>query len=130
MQETRWALRLGEEVIEIPGSFNRKYREAKKIIFPLTEETQRLGYLPLSEEEQKIVWLTIPQLSLTPLLCEVNPTFTPERGMSMTMLRKTEWNLRKEAELLPLHNKYPTPNHQFLMNIIIWNSRGALKPNF
>ena len=26
------------------------------------------------EEERKIVWLILPQLSLTPLLCEVNPT--------------------------------------------------------
>lgn len=24
----------------------------------------------------------------------------------------------------------PTPNHNFLMNIIIWNCRGALKPFF
>lgn len=57
-------------------------------------------------------------------------TFAPGRGMSAVMLRKTGWNLRKEAELVPTHNECPTPNHQFLMNIIIWNNRGALKPNF
>ncbi|XP_075654817.1 uncharacterized protein LOC142624982 [Castanea sativa] len=57
-------------------------------------------------------------------------TFAPGRGMSTAMMRKTRWNLRKEAKLLPLFDKCPTPKHHFLMNIIIWNSRGALKPNF
>ena len=33
-------------------------------------------------------------------------------------------------ELLPLADEYPTPNHQLTMNIIFWNNRGALKPNF
>lgn len=39
-------------------------------------------------------------------------------------------NLMTEAKLLPPFDECPTPNQQFIINIIIWNSRGALKPNF
>ncbi|XP_075659045.1 uncharacterized protein LOC142628901 [Castanea sativa] len=35
-----------------------------------------------------------------------------------------------EAKLLPPTDVCPIPNHQFIMKIIIWNSQGALKPNF
>lgn len=35
-----------------------------------------------------------------------------------------------EARLRHLFDEYPTPDHTFLMNIIIWNCRGALKPSF
>lgn len=30
----------------------------------------------------------------------------------------------------PSHNVCPTPFHHFIMNIIAWNCRGALKPSF
>ena len=40
------------------------------------------------------------------------------------------WSLRKVAVLLPPCSECPSPAHPFLMDIIIWNSRGALKPNF
>ena len=31
---------------------------------------------------------------------------------------------------MPLFDECPTPNHILLMNIIIWNCKGALKPSF
>ena len=31
---------------------------------------------------------------------------------------------------LPLYDECPTPYHSLVMNIIIWNCRGALKPSF
>lgn len=36
----------------------------------------------------------------------------------------------EEARLLPPFDECPTPDHQLVMNIIAWNYRGALKPNF
>ena len=42
----------------------------------------------------------------------------------------TGWNLRKVAKSLPLVDECPTPEHIFLINIIVWNYRGVLKPTF
>lgn len=57
-------------------------------------------------------------------------TLIPGIGQSKKMMVKIEWNLMTEAELLPPFDECPTPNQQFIINIIIWNSKGALKPNF
>lgn len=46
------------------------------------------------------------------------------------MLRWIEWNLKEETKLLPPFDECPTSNHIFLMNIIVWNCKGALKPSF
>ena len=40
------------------------------------------------------------------------------------------WNLREEAKSLPPYNECPTPIHTLVMNIIVWNYKGALKPSF
>ena len=39
------------------------------------------------------------------------------------------WSLRKVLVLLPPCTKCPAPVYHLSMNIIIWNSRGTLKPN-
>lgn len=57
-------------------------------------------------------------------------TLNPGRGQEMKMLERIKWNLRKEAEMRPSFDECPTPYHQLVMNIIIWNSRGVLRPNF
>jgi len=45
-------------------------------------------------------------------------------------MEKIGWNMRmKEALVSPL-KMYLIPIHSIIMNIIIWNSRGVLKPNF
>ena len=31
---------------------------------------------------------------------------------------------------MPSFDECPTPNHQLTMNIIVWSSRGVLKPDF
>ena len=40
------------------------------------------------------------------------------------------WNLRGEAKARPPTGECPTPHYHFVMNIIVWNSKGVLKPNF
>ena len=57
-------------------------------------------------------------------------TLIPGRSQETKMLEKIGWNLRKEAEVRPPLDECPTPNHHFIMNIIIWNNKGVLKPNF
>ena len=52
------------------------------------------------------------------------------RGRTKERMTKLGWNLRIEAEWLPPFYECPTPNHHLIVNIIIWNSRGVLKPNF
>jgi len=37
---------------------------------------------------------------------------------------------REEAKSLPPFDECPTPEHKFLMNIIVWNCKGTLKPSF
>ena len=46
------------------------------------------------------------------------------------MLKRIEWNLREEAKSLLPFDECPTPQHRFLMNIIIWNGWEVLKPSF
>lgn len=46
------------------------------------------------------------------------------------MQRQIGWNLREEERLLALSKDCPNSNFFFMMNIIIWNCRGALKPSF
>ena len=76
------------------GWFNHKLKDVWRLIFPLTEESAKLGTLPfldpawgltpnpwwlflmdepLPEEERKVVWQTFPQISPNPILCEINP---------------------------------------------------------
>ena len=38
--------------------------------------------------------------------------------------------MREKAKSLAPFDECPTPQHCFLMNIIIWNCRGVLKPSF
>ena len=57
-------------------------------------------------------------------------TLLPGEGQMKEVLKQTGWNLREEAKLGPPFDECPTPDHTFLMNIIIWNCRGALKPSF
>ena len=40
------------------------------------------------------------------------------------------WSLRREARALSPSNECLNPFHQLTMNIIVWNCRGTLKPNF
>lgn len=53
-------------------------------------------------------------------------TISPEEGQTMEVLKRTGWNLMEEAKLIPPIDECPTPNLVFLMNVIVWNCRGAL----
>ena len=57
-------------------------------------------------------------------------SLAPRRGQTKKEMVMTKWSLRKVAMLLPPCTECPTPDHHLSMNIIIWNSRGALKSNF
>ena len=57
-------------------------------------------------------------------------TLCPRKGKTKEMMALMGWNLRREAEILPHLDECPTPFHQLTMNIIVWNCRGILKPNY
>ena len=69
-------------------------------------------------------------------------TLYPREGQTREVLKWTGWNLRYEAKSMSPFDECLTPNHNFLMNIviwvykkkkkkiIIWNWKGALKPSF
>ena len=59
-----------------------------------------------------------------------NITMCPKEGQTKEMLKRIGWNLREVAKSLLPFDECPTPQHQFLMNIIIWNGWGVLKPSF
>ena len=48
----------------------------------------------------------------------------------MELVKKTGWNLMEEVRLLPPFDECPNPSRQLVINIIAWNCRGALKPEF
>lgn len=147
---------------------------------------QFIADMPSLNEEPKLVWESIPQISPMLVLCSVNPmecllerrmlerqpilnhiignkpstklvqvfrptvcinlhvlaqememgvlhhnmAWFPRKGQTREVLMRTGWNLREEAKLMSPIDECPTPNHCFLMNVIIWNCRGALKPSF
>lgn len=57
-------------------------------------------------------------------------TFMPGKGQSAEMLRKTGWSLKEEEKFLSPVEEWLPISLPFIMNIIAWNNRGALKPNF
>ena len=57
-------------------------------------------------------------------------TLISGKGQTGEWWRKMGWSLMEEAKLMLSFDECPTPNHALIMNIILWNSRGALKPNF
>ncbi|XP_075647267.1 uncharacterized protein LOC142618248 [Castanea sativa] len=57
-------------------------------------------------------------------------TLMLRRGFSKEMRRWTRWTLREEAKINPHVDEFPSPQHPLMMNVIIWNCRGALKPSF
>ena len=52
------------------------------------------------------------------------------RGYPKEMIEWTGWNLRDEGRLLPTTDVCHSFVQSIMMNIIIWNCRGALKPSF
>ncbi|XP_050262566.1 uncharacterized protein LOC126707024 [Quercus robur] len=65
---------------------------------------------------------------------ELQPKFTTVKGKWQIIVaessEKKEWNLKREVELMPSYDECYTPTHPIIMNILVWNSRGVLKPNF
>ena len=54
----------------------------------------------------------------------------PGSEQTIELMRKTGWNLKEVVRLLSPFNECPTPDSCLVMNIIAWNCKGALKPNF
>ena len=52
------------------------------------------------------------------------------KGQMTKLVKWIEWYPRKEMKLNPHFHKCLLTVHHLIMKIIIWNSRGALKPNF
>ena len=47
-------------------------------------------------------------------------TLYPREGQTREVLKWTGWNLRYEAKSMSPFDECLTPNHNFLMNIVIW----------
>lgn len=45
-------------------------------------------------------------------------------------MHQTGWILREEERLTSLPDDFPFSSQLVIMNIVIWNCRGALKPSF
>ena len=54
----------------------------------------------------------------------------PGKGQMTKLMKWTGWYPRKEIKLNPPFDKCLSTVHHLIMKIIIWNNRGALKPNF
>ncbi|KAL4652518.1 hypothetical protein ACB092_01G239100 [Castanea dentata] len=63
-------------------------------------------------------------------LLQHNLTMCLVEGQMKEMLKRIRWNLREEAKSLPPFDEFPTLQHLFLTNVMIWNYRGTLKPSF
>ncbi|XP_030940590.1 uncharacterized protein LOC115965492 [Quercus lobata] len=59
-----------------------------------------------------------------------NVILIPRRGLSKELIRRTGWNLREEERLFLYSEECPPYHQSVIMNIIIWNCRGALKSSF
>lgn len=81
------------------------------------QPTRVLNLLVASQEMEMVVF-------------QHNLIMSPSEDQTRDMLRRIEWSLRKEAKPLPLVDECLTPNHNLIMNIIVWNCKGTLKPSF
>ena len=63
-------------------------------------------------------------------VCESHLVLILGKGQMPKLVKWTRWFLRKEMKLNPPFDDCPTTVHHLIMKIIIWNSRGTLKPNF
>jgi len=62
---------------------------------------------------------------------EHNPTVYPGEGQTMEILNWFGWMLREEVILMPPFDECLILLYiVFLMNVLIWNCKGALKPTF
>ncbi|KAL0005366.1 hypothetical protein SO802_012927 [Lithocarpus litseifolius] len=55
--------------------------------------------------------------------------WNPE-GPIWTSLIEMGWSLISQGRTLPHQDNSPAPNQSVTMNVIVWNCRGALRPNF
>lgn len=59
-----------------------------------------------------------------------NLTLCLGEGQMKEMLKRIVWSLREEVMVMSPYVECLSPQHMIIMNIIIWNYRGALKPSF
>ena len=57
-------------------------------------------------------------------------TLYPREGQTREVLKWTGWNLRYEAKSMSPFDECLTPNHNFLMNIVIWVYKKKKKSSF
>ncbi|XP_075648414.1 uncharacterized protein LOC142619233 [Castanea sativa] len=118
------------------GLANRNLMEAWKLGVPLWEMSVELGFLILVSP----IWGLIPKSWMIGLLLtaremekgvlEEERMFCLKRSQVSVIPAKIGWNLRWRAGIRPLFDEVLPPIYELTMNIIAWNCRGALKPNF
>jgi hypothetical protein len=63
-------------------------------------------------------------------ILEHSVTLMQGEGHTKKLLKEMGWSLLEQMRCLPQIDECPTPNNILMMNIILWNCRGALKPSF
>ena len=76
----------------------------------------------------KLVLFFLMVMKLWGLLCHVEMMLGT--GQMRVWQMQIGWSLRVEAMLMSSNKECSNPDYSGIMNVIIWNCRGALKPNF
>ena len=63
-------------------------------------------------------------------IMEHTTTMLTGEGSTKRFLKEMGWSLKEQMRCLSQIDECPTPDMSLIMNIIMWNCRGALNPNF
>uniref|UniRef100_A0A2N9IFC0 CCHC-type domain-containing protein n=1 Tax=Fagus sylvatica TaxID=28930 RepID=A0A2N9IFC0_FAGSY len=84
----------------------------------------------LRRRSQKGEFFLICQREMSMGIMEHTVTMMKGDGATKRFLKEMGWSLMEQMRSLPQIDECPTPNLSLIMNIILWNCRGALNPNF
>ena len=89
--------------------------------------------------EKKLLQVFHPNFLFNLLVCqremsmgimEHTTTMLIGEGSTKRFLKEMGWSLKEQIRCLPQIDECPTPDMSLIMNIIMWNCRRALNPNF
>ena len=96
------------------------------------------GSMVKVEGKRFLMWKPLAQIALNPILCEVGlmecltmqRVMLPKERQMEKMVVWIGWSLKVETKALLPFDKSPSIEHSIIMNILVWNCRGVLKPSF
>ena len=109
----------------------RKMKRNWELIIMVLAIRVRKGRIKFMEPARGLLRPLLLEIKFQVLVREWNLGLTlfTRKGKTALVLVVTGWNVRREVKLLPPFEA-SILYHQLVMNIIVWNSKGALKPNF